>query len=795
MKKGIKILLLAIGVYLLTFVYFSPIANAIDGAPSYGGHLCSEHDIPGEKKQVCANCHIPHGAKGMKIWGRDWSPNKMNPEAKIKDLCESCHYIGNVEFQKISSGLTYKEHGSMSQWNDTGANATYNNQNGNVFTLTKGETDKSADHVMETNANCTSNSKTAEIPDDLRHLNSDEGGFYCGSCHNPHKQPNGKTDGNGDYLRVMSTVNAGTSHDRRGFCRQCHPKKGTRVHIHNYGTSDPQCEACHRPHDGYKYKRADDIASKQRLILVDYLPATGPFEFPDTSFKASTDVAYKSTNCTSCHFDFTDPDGKATWKDAPKLGKTRGHHPMGRPWEKTSCVLSGCHVNPPFISGKIAFELDGLDATTQNPLLDSDKRKIFDCTSCHAAHTTEVPGNPSFLLYAKFKDDDTAFCEYCHNCSAGSTVELPMHTSKTKAFLAANSGKHYVTRSNSPKKLNRKVYYLEGETAKPKGWNVEGSGGCMLCHFIHLNDQMDNRVIPETNNENSIPTDIKALMRVPAKALDWGNQIEEAYSINLITDARNRYEAMCYGCHADPEIVKTYDETNTGNSSLLNPKVTGKTFYSHRFACKPSSFNTMSNIGLGKSQFPRGDGKAGQLGDVHDDYGTVDGQIYCGTCHDVHDNTKYPYLYRLGVDDFASPYKSDDYKATFTSQAKRDGFCEQCHCTSNNPDPDGETGKITHPVGIKWVPNAAKTLSPFTEKFYGGGSGSDKGITYDKGGSNAGVICLTCHNVHAARTPWSGTAGSTKKVKDLHGYLLVDDNYVGPPGGSMCQGCHDSTKF
>ncbi|MEW5802856.1 MAG: cytochrome c3 family protein [bacterium] len=782
MKKGIRVALLAIGIGLFTFVYHTPIALAVDGSPLYGGHLCTQHDT-GEEIQVCANCHKPHGAKGKKIWARDLS--SKGKAVVTKDLCVSCHHRPNNEFSKISSGLTYREKGGTPQWDGIPSkDAHYNNKNGNVFELEKGETERSADHVMGIDAaNRVRNktSLTAEVPSELLHLSEGEGaeGFYCGSCHNPHKQPNKDESGNGDYLRVMTGENAGTTHNRREFCRQCHPgEKDGRVKIHV--GDDPQCEACHRPHDGYKYENDD---GKERLILIDFLPASIPFQFPKTlgDFNPATqNVYYKSTNCTSCHLDRVPGyNGPPVWEEAPKLGVARGHHPMGRPWEKTSCTTDKCHtINLP---DKGLFHLDGYSKTADgkvgDPLPTGDSRRIFGCTSCHGAHTTDGKvENDKFLLYASFKDDATDYCEHCHNSRLkvdGTTETKQTPHPKDKQFLA---GKH-----------------LRDATSDQRG-------GCMFCHFIHLRDDNDlggnARKLSENATPKDVPTDIKALMRIPAKAVDWGTQGTSVKSLG-----RNGYEAMCYGCHNDPEIVGNYTEDGSGNGSLLNPS--GKNFFSHRFACKPESSNTKENFMMGL--FPIADGSSGAPGGTMDDYGTEAGQIYCGSCHDVHDNVKPPYLYRLSLDDKATPYKSDSLvnadgsPVTVANQAAREGFCEQCHCTLTNADPMGKDAKITHPVGEKVVPNALKTKAPFTERFYGGGSGSSRGITYGnfKDGKNGGVICLTCHNVHAAKTPWSGKVGSSTLERDLHGFLLVEDNYPGdrPPGGNMCQGCHGTDKF
>ncbi len=249
MKKSIKAILSSLGICLFILFCCSPVAYAVDGSKqtSYNGHLCQ---VSGSTKQVCANCHIPHGAKGVRIWARGEIQGKE--KVGVKDLCASCHYQGNKDFPGVQSGLLM----GSSQWSG-GKNSDKSNINGNVFL-----TDKSANHVMGAQYQPTKSdgsfvSTKAEV---VGFPFSKSEGFYCGSCHNPHQQPNKDESGHGDYLRYNDkTSSAGDTHDRGKFCRQCHPQASKAknsggkpmVAIHAGETPDPKCEACHRPHDGY----------------------------------------------------------------------------------------------------------------------------------------------------------------------------------------------------------------------------------------------------------------------------------------------------------------------------------------------------------------------------------------------------------------------------------------------------------------------------------------------------------------------------------------------------------------
>lgn len=771
MKKSIKAILSSLGICLFVFFCCSPVAYAVDGSKqtAYEGHLCK---ISGSTKQVCANCHIPHGGSGMRIWARG-KEIQGKTKVGVKDLCASCHHANNNDFPGIQSGLLM----GSAQWTG-GKNSDKNNLNGNVFL------GGSANHVMGPNLKPTQTdgsfvSAKAEV---IGFPFSQTEGFYCGSCHNPHQQPNsgaGKDEsGQGDYLRFNDkTSNAGITHDRKQFCRQCHPQQSktkvngtsvTKIHPDASGAPDPQCEACHRPHDGYP--SADNTGVFVYEVKDGDLGDLNGFSYGSSSPKrnlGTSSVTYDSAKCVWCHIDSDE------WPNAPKLRKDHGQHPMNRYWAKTSCAVDGCHSKSSLPKNETdstpLFQLDGFSADGSAAPID---KQIFSCTCCHTHHSASIEGNPSFLDHASFKEDNTSLCVYCHNY----TDKHP----KTGALLGANSGLHYKTRTDATNHITRTF-----KSTSTRSEKVVKCGGCMFCHFIHQNEKDDPRVLPTISPQRA---DIKALMRIPPKELNWGSQGD----IVLRSDPLNRYEAMCYGCHGNSNIVSSYEK----NGSLLNPTA----HQSHRFACKPVSANTNANItamgGVGVLKFPKADGIPGASVGVMDDYGTVDGQIYCGTCHDVHINSKPPYLYPLSANDHASPYKSDEVGRTFSSQADRDGFCEQCHCTANSSDPMAIGS--THPVGANKVPVVPHTGAEFPKQFAGGGSGSPLGITAGSNTTKDGVLCLTCHNVHAAATAWDGAitsesrpaVDSNGKKTGKHGQLLVMDNYLKDPGSDMCGACH-----
>ncbi len=262
------------------------------------------------------------------------------------------------------------------------------------------------------------------------------------------------------------------------------------------------------------------------------------------------------------------------------------------------------------------------------------------------------------------------------------------------------------------------------------GKRPNGRGDCMFCHYIH--DGQDRGAA-------STPS-IEAVIRISPVNLLWAGKGED-----LETED---YEDICFGCHGD----KIYTKGSGMDGAMLQPD---------KFASHP--FSGIPQLAKPKGGFLVSDGTRAE---VVNDYGVPSGEIFCGSCHNVHKATNKPYL-RVE----ASPYAGQ-------------GFCEGCHT-----DHPGE-GLSSHPVGVP--PNTDKTLSEFPEILFGGGSGEPRGIT--QGNTADGkVLCLTCHNVHAALTDHRGNLlGEMDQIgkEGKHGPLLLVDNFSSESGSDLCLSCH-----
>ncbi|MGA1840367.1 MAG: hypothetical protein ACMUIU_07050 [bacterium] len=492
-------------------------------------------------------------------------------------------------------------------------------------------------------------------------------------------------------------------------------------HSEVHGEAMGDCLKCHSPHDGIH----PPVDIKTPFISSPNVPSISD-DPNDPDFISS----YLCYACHQPHHLFGDEsDNLQKFGAAPIYGdlvlekdnteKKRNHHPMG-----TQAKLTG---------GKF-IRASGAEATKN-----LNKDGEITCISCHADIHGVIDGKNyiqsrenNFLRW-DFTNDNAEFCIKCHSdkVMGGNQTEedeKPKHFWNTDSPITRN-----VFNPNSPgQDYERPVSCRQ----------------CMFCHFIHDGEERDNEIV-----SGSIRADMDALMRIGPANLAWGDKPDD-------TDL-NDYEDMCYGCHSNESIVGgVRGECNDGVGSLLK---WSDDIHTHRFASAPDPNNPPNKVIKYGGTFPLSDG----TGDVtKNDYGTIKDRIFCGTCHSVHDSRVSPYLNHRSSDLNLSPY------APYS-------FCEECH--------DAESDQLrfvhnSHPIDKGPNPNLGSkpTYAKWPELYYTGGSGCRGGVTY---GSDTGeIICLTCHNVHAAATNWKG--GVSDINSSNHGKLLVRDYYY------LCSDCH-----
>ncbi|MGA1874248.1 MAG: cytochrome c3 family protein [bacterium] len=756
------------------------------------------------RKGICANCHTPHGAKATKLWNLEVPTGTFGG---VRLLCYSCHNPDSDAYKEMAPGRPvlgiedvfdpehrFEDHvmhgGAV--YGDPVATSLRPDVDigGGHFPVDPRDWDTVPDMRKGTIHQRRAFDRIHWSTGNYRKGNSRQG-MYCGTCHNPHYDPGyGETHDpsrgtqGGAYLRPGKSGGVGSwdtnyeNSKRKEFCIKCHL-------LWHFENRD-DCFDCHHPHRGANLlmetqneDRNYFIEIAGRSILIHPFPDWPP---PDpekiVGFRALPNVPRIRDNavkdrpqilsfiCYSCH----GPKGAETWG---KKGATtihgddsttpREHHPMG-----LSAIWKRIPRAPGIDELIKAGAKDILTYGIKDPENPIDEGSQLSCPSCHETqHNLMSPaGNLSSrknnYLRWDFANDNPLFCCQCH-------------TNKHPDRLGAMKTGHRQTRQSAAERGVTRIVH-EFENVENPSVPVEiGCGNCMFCHFIH-----DGQYPDGTQRGDMLTPDLDALMRVPPLNLAWADKWAD--------QDRFDFEDMCFGCHGNSRIV---GGPGISGSLLLPPNgpapsgqtIPGGPRFSHRFAAPPMSETTAANIQWG-GKFPLSDGWAkppteGVTVERNlDDYGVSPGLIYCGTCHNVHDNRTNP----------GSPY----LRGTRSPYVPM-GFCEECHTTPMSTmfiDP-----LLNHPLGRGPAPTTSITWLP---EFVTGLSGEKGGVTFTPGGGPPEigmVICLTCHNVHAASTTYDGWADYPHSLGSVsapgnRGNLLVVDNYRDPSGSDMCIRCH-----
>ncbi|MBN2374744.1 hypothetical protein JXL19_13250 [bacterium] len=625
----------------------------------------------------------------------------------------------------------------------------------------------------------------------LNDYNVEEGRIWCGSCHNVHRQNRFTSGIPVDYAQRRSAYlraeNYGSS-----FCYKCHTayQEGMGVVNHPQDKSlesgipmlyyqgysggiggltngiaafdtergEVVCQTCHSAHTAQT--NWDDIINGRLLVR----PLDNGFcqdchigdpHNPESSASESIEA-----NCLGCHSTHKGQyKGILRYTYAPKAFTAMPNVPAEStdPNHVESSFCYGCHN--PFAAqdwleaGALPIFGDdtdsprehhpmGIEATKNSPRAKEPPNAYYDkfgqttCKSCHHGTHGHGPftGNEQLAkqnYYLRWRLNDESnkdLIDFCIAC----------HDNKGTLKTSPPDNKHYWTGGSSPVKDKR--------------------GGCMFCHFTHDGEERQTSLIDGIG----IRPDVDALIRVAPKELLWGNRVRDANRVY--------YEDICYGCHGDKDIVGE----GCDKGSLLKWDVTDTYIHTHRFATPPDPNNPPARVIIAGGEFPLSDGDEEGEEKTNNDYGSEPGAIFCGTCHRVHDTAAHPYLnYEQGEP--KSPYDSGEF-----------GFCEHCH--------DAESARFkfvhkSHPIGKG--PNPPATENKWEEIYCSGGSGCRGGITYPQS-ETGNMICLTCHNVHAAATDWKGDISSDSD-SGIHGKLLIRDNKSAgsEQGSDLCRDCHN----
>lgn len=746
MPYRLKLILIPLIVIML-FPLHSHAVESVDGGS--GGFAHNMDDGQG----VCRTCHDPPDPdKEKRIWTLPLNPTF----AGIRQLCHSCHdgtratsgVITVFDPDRIHPyGAEIEDH-VMHDWAKVYGGKANSTGFGTIFPL-----DITDEHNFPKNK-ITGLPIPGDSPvENITSNGSDAGeGFYCGSCHDVHRQPRFNnipvTDGNGNYLRIDSskieTVEEfGTQGRRFKYCKQCHPDKLDGVYF-GHGQESRKCLICHSVHWGATAISDDPIDKLIGQFILGYKPLT---------VNAPPNVSNLICTCKSdaCHTQGLDDNYE--------------HHPMG----------SGANLDP---------------VTSHAPSA-GNYTDYLTCNTCHDVHYN----------YAKFGFyNDFLSIEYSEVVGPFNGDTFYVHyldPEMTENYWHYNGPDVVVT----PSKFCLKCHSDKNETYKYIGAYTEWGHDwdCSTCHCVHYGYSIPYATLQTTDpgadkSNSAVSADL--FMRYDLVNIIWNatqGPVNLTWSDKAGDTSLSDYEDVCWGCHAryiwswpsyglphDPSFgvcqVESCHPGISSDSNSTHPVSAPDTWHSHPVNADALLANPNIIPGINN---PFGDGPV--LSDnisglaagpnPNNDYGVDYGRIYCGSCHNVHTNYYRSYL-----------------RCNNNIETRSISFiCIRCHgndtvalgCDTISPFDIGAGDD--HPYNSPPKPNGPSPtkdqfpifLTRASSEVYRLG-----GKTFN-GQQDGGMVCETCHRAHNAEYH----NGTTTKINVLPHDNPTDPDYI-------CRQCH-----
>jgi hypothetical protein len=192
---------------LIIIVLFPLYSHAVDSVDGGSGGFAHNMD---DGQGLCHTCHDPPDPdKDKRIWTLPLNPTF----AGIRQLCHSCHdgtratsgvnTVFDPDRRNEDFDMAEIEDHVMHDWTQiNGSKKAASTRFGTIFPL-----DITDAHNFPKNTTTGLTIPGDSPVENITSNGSDAGeGFYCGSCHDVHRQPRFNnipiTDGNGNYLRI-----------------------------------------------------------------------------------------------------------------------------------------------------------------------------------------------------------------------------------------------------------------------------------------------------------------------------------------------------------------------------------------------------------------------------------------------------------------------------------------------------------------------------------------------------------------------------------------------------------------
>lgn len=462
-----------------------------------------ERNIKGQTPSdsgTCGTCHVPHNAKGPRMWARDLMPGVD----AVSSTCLSCHNPRGLAKDKQIGSHSHPVNVPISNIGITAKDGKW-----------------ASDKPLLNN---TPALQALPLFDSQGVPIAEGGNVACGTCHDPHnwsvvsrtdagKDPRTVT-GNGDssFLRLPND-------NKATLCGNCHVDKAAiTLSKHNLAISAQEsknskgrtpaetgaCGACHLPHNGSGSKMwaqthgpgKDEIERKcsschqeghvagkkltginSHPLGVDLKNIGGETSLPLYTAEGKRDNTNGKVSCATCHdpHQWKPRDTASTAGARPDVEGTAADSFLRLPAAPQSELCINCHQDKRWVKNT---EHDlGITAPNDTNDLNQVKAQSGVCGSCHVPHNAREKVRLWARPMGKGSDAMEGLCRSCHSLGKVAAAKQPLMANHPPAVMAVStpSARH----ANLPGGAYFPVFTKDGQKA--------GAGAitCPTCHNPH----------------------------------------------------------------------------------------------------------------------------------------------------------------------------------------------------------------------------------------------------------------------------------------------------------------------